>query len=553
MKRAMLLLICFGGANQSLWAQQAEQARVLFTNDSLVQIDIGEEAGVVPGAVVWFRPLGQADVRGVVQSVQKRTAWVALDQAAAGVLVGTLAEIRAANPTTAPGVSASLRKPGDRLPSAPPKWTSDEQGWDPDRPLLEDVPFEPKSTPAIWGGRIYSIVDVVRERDLIHQRSLFGRVGVGVNGDNPFGSGGEFRLDFDVDYRSFQSSTGAADSGAESGDRSSSLRLERLSYRRGGSREQPLQWQVGRFLNSEFPEFGVLDGVEFAYRLPDGARIGASVGFLPEPGQDYETGKDLQISATFQDFVGEEEQWSWGVGLQKSWHRGVPDRDLAVLRSDYYGGPAFSWHNSIWLDFYGSNDEQKDALAEVSMLTSNMNWRRDADGSNLSLRHWRFPQLLRFQGGTFLNEDLSDARTTRLDAGHWRQLTPRLRLHGRADVWKSQSRDGVGGNVRLDYASLLGPGSSSWMEIYLFEASDHQAAGFRLGQVLPLEHGSVRLWWDSARYRPVDDEGSLVQHDVRLAWDYWSQSKWSSTIDVGRRFGDEQDSYSFGLYLQRTF
>ncbi len=553
MRTSLVAILLFAGASVHAPAQQVEQARVLFVNDSLVQIDHGSEEGVEPGDVVWFRPLGQSQVRGVVQSVQRRTAWVALEKASTGVLVGTMAEVKIDRSEPSPGKDANLRNPGARLPSEPPVWTSPEQDWDPDRPLLEFVPYEKEATPAEWNGRLYTIVDFARESDLVHQDSLFSRVGLGLYGSNPFGMDGEFRLDFDVDYRSFQSSSGNGDSGADGDQRSSAIRLERFSYRRGGNREQPMQWQVGRFLNSEFPEFGVLDGAELVYRLPDGARIGGSLGYLPEPGQDYETGKDFQISTTYRDFVGEQQQWSWGAGLQKSWHRGAPDRDLAVLRSDYYGSQNFNWHSSLWLDFYGSSDAQKDAAVEISMFTSMLNWRQNSHGSSLGLRHWRFPQLQRFQAGDFLIPDLSDARTTRLDGGHWRQLTTQLRLHSRADVWQSDSRNGWGGSLRLDYSAAFGPGSSSWMEVYRLESNSHEATGVRLGQVLPIERGSLRLWWDSARYRPMDDEGSLVQHDARLAWDFWSQSSWSSTVDVGRRFGDEQDSYSLGLYLQRVF
>jgi hypothetical protein len=550
-----ILMLCIGALAAPATAQlQVEQARVIFVRDPLVQIDLGKETGLGPGDTVWFHPLGASDVRGVVKSVQQRTAWVTLSGTAAGVLIGTSADVTLSRRPQKPAPSANLRNPNRDLPSAPPTWTSGEKDWDPNRPLLQDIPYEKKSAPVEWGGRVYSILDTIHERDPRSSSSTFARFGASLNGVNPFGHNGQLIIDFDLDARSYN----AADSGPGAGaggpyDRDTFFRLERLAYSRGGGREQPLRWQVGRFLTTEFPEFGVIDGVEVTYRLHDGDRVGASFGYMPEPGQDYATGKDLQISTGYRGFIGEQQQLSWGAGLQKSWHRGAPDRDLAVLRADYYASSEFTWHNSAWIDFYSSSDQQKSSSAELSTWTSIANWHQQQHGSTLSLRHWRFPELLRFQSGLFINDDLSDARTTRVDASHWQRLSPRLRIRGSADVWKSESRDGVGADIRFDLASTFGAGTNSWLTFYFLEASDHQAGGIRLGQVIPLSRGSLRLWWDSARYRPLDDEGSLTQHDVRLAWDYWSQSKWSSTVDLGRRFGDEQDSYSLGLYLQRTF
>ncbi len=553
--RISILLLCVAALTATSSAQlQVEQARVIYVRDSLVQIDLGKESGLEPGDSVWFHPLGGADLRGVVKSVQQRTAWVSLSGSAAGVLIGTSADITLARRPLPTAPSANLRDPNRGLPSAPPTWTSGEKDWDPNRPLLQDIPYEKKSAPVEWGGRVYSIIDTIHERDPRSSSSTFARFGASLNGVNPFGHDGQLMIDFDLDARAYN----AEDSGPGAGaggpyERDTFFRLERLAYSRGGGREQPMRWQVGRFLGAEFPEFGVIDGIEMTYRLHDGDRVGASIGFMPEPGQDYATGKDFQVSAGYRGFIGEQQQLSWGAGLQKSWHRGAPDRDLAVLRADYYAGSKFTWHNSAWIDFYGSSDQQKGSGAELSTWTSVLNWHQQQHGSTLSLRHWRFPELLRFQGGLFSNEDYSDARTSRVDASHWQRLSSRLRIRGSADVWKSESRDGVGADIRFDLASTFGEGTSSWLAFYFLEASDHKAGGIRLGQVIPLTQGSLRLWWDSARYRPLDDEGSLTQHDVRLAWDYWSQSKWSSTVDLGRRFGDEQDSYSLGLYLQRTF
>ena len=47
------------------------------------------------------------------------------------------------------------------------------------------------------------------------------------------------------------------------------------------------------------PEFGVLDGVEWSLRRPGGDRFGVSLGAMPEPNADHDTGQDLLLAAFY--------------------------------------------------------------------------------------------------------------------------------------------------------------------------------------------------------------------------------------------------------------
>lgn len=549
MRRWWLVLFCLFGFRIDAFGQQEENlvSRVLSRNGRSVQVDQGRETHVEPGDLVWFRPLGEAPVRGVVQSVETRTAWVLLQGTEDAIQAGTPAEITITpNPATSDKPEAWLREKGTDLPSTPPVWQTDSFPRESGTPLLAEIPrLEQERLPTSWSGQSYLLFDIIRDRETVSRTSIFGRAGTDLYGEDLHGSDGSLRLSFDMDLRSY--------SEGDLTDRNSAIRLERLSYARPLARNHPLHWQVGRFLPSEFPEFGVLDGAELVFRRGDGHRFGSSVGYLPRPGQEYRTGEDLQIAATYQGMLGKERQYRWGLGFQKSWHEGTPDRDLAILKVHYLPSAAFSWTNSAWIDFYGSSDTSKPSGPEISLWTSHLNWNRRNSGSSLGFRHWRLPQTDRFGEAQDLLQESFQARTSRLDASSWMRIYDRLRLTGRADYWKSEEESGKGGDLRLDFDALFGTGSRTWANLYFQEGGQNTVGGLRLGQSLRFASTLLSLRWDGARYRPVDGDGTLAQQDLRLGWDYRSASAWTLSLDLGRRFGDSQDTHSASLYLQRSF
>lgn len=550
MKRLLYLtLACWFFAAAPLLAQQEEilQARTLSSHGATAQIDQGRESHVEPGDLVWFRPLGSEQVRGVVQTVQARTAWVLLQGQETNLPTGTPAEVSITRPQGAKETpDAWLRDPNSALPTTPPVWQSDPFPYDPEAPLLTDIPqTEEPSTPSTWSGQTYLLFDVIRDRNSASRTSTFGRAGADFYGEDVGSPEGSMRLSFDMDIRSF--------SGDGSSERDTHLRLERLSYAHRLSRDHPTHWQVGRFLPSEFPEFGVLDGAEFVYRRSDGHRFGSSVGYLPQPGQEYRTGEDLQVAATYQGMLGEERQFRWGLGFQKSWHEGTPDRDLAILKAHYLPSAKFSWTNSAWVDFYNSSDTSKSSGPEISLWTSYLYWNQGSSGSSLGFRHWRLPQTLRFRKSDSIFLAPIEARTSRVDASSWVRLGSRMRLNGQANYWKSESRSGTGGDVRIDFETPFGPGSRGWAGFFAQEGGDNDVGGLRLGQSITLQSHHLRLSWEGARYRPTDEDGTLFQRDLRFGWDYRSTSNWMLSLDFGMRRGDEQDTLSAGLYLQRSF
>lgn len=523
------------------------QARTILVNNNLVQIDRGRSDQVEPGDLVWFRPFGSAPVRGIVQSTEERTAWVLVQAIDARIGVGIPVDL-ASKPSTGGRKERDdhLRNPNSPLPVLPPEWEGPKTPFDPSLPLLAEVQSPIEERPQIWRGQSYFVFDTIREQKLNPSTSIFARAGAGLEGENPFHHGGNLQFEFDIDYRDFQRSQDPRDQETE-------LRLERLSYSHGGTRENPIHWQAGRFLQTAVPEFGVLDGVEGEYRLSTGARIGATAGYLPEPSQRYKSGDDFQLAATYQDHAGENHQWQWAAGFQKSWHQGKPDRDLGILRASYFSNQVFSWTNSIWVDFYTSADTAKSNGPAISIWSSDLRWNLPRHGYSLGFRHWELPQLSRFQGDTLLVQDLLAAGTTRVDGGAWVRIGKTIRLNGRLNAWRAGERNGTGGDLGGEWASLLGPNSRTWVGLYSNEGNDNQAFGLRAGQSLRFGQTLLSLFWDAARYRPLDGEGSLTQQDIRLSFDYWSSSQWSVSTEIGQRFGNEQKSYSLNLFLQRRF
>lgn len=507
-----------------------------------VQIDLGSQAGVQPGDRARFLPIGAPPVTGRVETVEGRASWVRLDRAAPAVEPGVAVEV-----LLPPGRrQGAARDYGAGVPGTTPAWSRKDAPFDSARPLLAEDPLQPQERPSLWSGRVYLSADSVWEQEELDSQSTFGRMGLDLRGENPFGAGGRMHFALDLDLRSF-----SADGLASESD--SAARVERLSYTHGGDRFHALRWQAGRFLQYGVPEFGVVDGAEVSYRVHSGDRFGGSFGLMPEPGQDYRTGDDLQVSAFYRWVADEDERLRLTAGAQKTWHDGSADRDLLLLKAEYLPSTSFRWRTSAWIDFYDAADVGKGDGPEVTLLHSNASWRWSDSGASVGFRQWRFPQLLRYQAGSFTNFELLNASTSRVDARWWTRFSGRQRLSLRADSWNSNADSGGGGEVRLDWPDLIASGLHSSAALFLRSGGFSEVTGVRLGQSYANDWGSWRLNWESANYTPVGGDTDLLEHDLRLSWNQGSAAGWSFGLDAGYRFGDQIDSPSLGFFLQRSF
>jgi hypothetical protein len=548
MKSVALMMLVWMVLATSAAAQSEAQvnlrARVLTVAETMAEIDRGSMDGVEPGDWVKLQPLTGGEISVQVERVEEHSCWVRL-QASGLVEAGVACEIKVTLSAAESGQGAGNGM-GENLPTAAPQWSKPINPWDPLRPLLADDPLTPEERDPIWSGRFYSSFHTNMENENQNSTSTFARTGFDLRGENPFGIGGRIRLSVDLDHRSYSDDDGD--------DSQFHGRIERLSYAHGGDRFQPLRWEVGRFVSDLFPEFGVVDGVEMRYRLASGMQIGGSLGYIPEPSADYETGNDLQVAAYMQAVQGEQRTLRWGAGVQKTWHDGTADRDLMLFKLDYVPDSNFRLYSSAWVDFYDADDTGKSEGAELTTAQARAYWRQKDYGASLGYRQWRYPQVLRYQAGSFTNTELLEENTSRADLRVWSKWDANMRISGRLDSWQSDDKDGGGAELRLDWYDLIGPDLDTSFLLYSRQGSYTDATGFRLDQYIGLENGSLRVSWETANYAPSDGgDSELTEHDVRLSWDYWSAGGWSFNLDGGIRFGDQVNNPYLGLYLQRRF
>ena len=553
----MTLLSALLIAPAALLIQQEEMdavaVRVLAAQGQLVQIDRGKEAGVEPGDRVRLRPLGQAERFGRVQSVAERTAWVLMlpgPEGDTGIDIGTGGEVELPRGRRVPeGQGADYRERSGPLPETEPAWSTPAEPADPTRPLLEQLGTRPEEREPTWSGRTWLSSYVSAERAIRNSHSVFARAGIDLDGNNPFGYGGALHFRSEFDFRAF-------DAEGEASESEPAVRLERASYRRGGQRFETRRLEMGRFLQHGFPELGLLDGLEAQWGRPDRHRVGLSAGWLPEGTQELTTGNDFQLAAFYRGAAGGEAladtRWRWGAAVQQTWHDGEADRSLLLLQADWMRG-AWAWRNAAWLDYYDADDNGKEQGLEPTLAYSLFHWSERSWGGSASLRHWRFPQLLRFQAGNFVLLDLFEDRTTRGDVSLWWRTGARTRIRVRVDHWSSRDRDGSGIELRGSWTDLLAEGLTTSASIFQHEGAFTDATGIRLDQSLPRWAGNWRLHAESVRFDERIADRDAFEHELRAHWFGNLGPEWSMSLDLGWRFGEDQNSPSLSLFFSRSF
>lgn len=520
------------------------EVRVTAVLGKVVHIDRGQATGMQPGDRVVFHPYGADRVEGTVLAVDDRTARVSLRDVSVTLDIGTPGEVWVTKPAVDPEVGQD-----PDIPDHPP-WSNVEEEWRQDMPLLAEVKSPgPEERPSRFSGRLYTMLEYTDDSQFDRSDSFF-RTGADLLYENPFGQGG--RLNFDAEWNHRETDVPDGDDESES-----NLRIDRLSYAWGGGRHSAGGWEAGRFLQNEFPEFGVLDGVEYGRRMENGDRWGASVGFIPEPDADFESGDDFQMAAFYRHVQGEREEFSVGLGVQKTWHEGTSDRDLLLANIRYSPPTGWNAYGNAWVDFYGSEDTAKGSGPELTQLNSLVGYRWEGgDGVQMSYSRIRFPELLRSEFLPVTAEQIADNQTDRIAISGWRRVGRDVRLHGRVDHWTDQDGSGSGGEVRVDVNDLFVGRSRSGLSIFGNEGRFSSVIGTRLSFGRTTNWGLWNLSWEIAKHENDSfsgDQEKLLQHRLRGSWDFHSQGGWSWSLFSNYRFGDEQDSQTLGVFLQKSF
>lgn len=509
------------------------EARVTAINGPAVHLDQGGHAGIEPGDRVRATPLGGAPVELIVRAVTLQSARCEFVGASAVLDVGALVEVFV---------------PQDRSTSTGAlPWTYSEKGWSTDLPLLAPVQgVLPSERDVRWSGRWFQSADWTRDSAGAEQEYLFARTGLDLRVDNATGRGDQLLFDGELFHR-FTSVDGQDEESTVRG------RIDRLSWRFDDSRERSQRFEVGRFLSSEMPQLGVIDGLEFVQRTEGGSRIGASVGLLPAWNSSLSSGDDVQAALFYRTFAGDEQQFSAGAGVQKTWHEGRADRDLFVGDVSWRASESWRWSGAASVDWYTGRDDPKSSGPELTELHLASFWSPKAPhGASLTFSHVAWPVLLRDELPRTTLDTLADGQVDRIALSGWRDLNKQLRLWARVDQWADQDDDGGGGEVRLSQRDLVVEGSELSASLFSTRGQFVDVNGARLGW---RQWGSWGAWFASFEIAEQDLAGSgpIDAQVLRGGWDGMLGRHWNLSLQADLRTGDEQDALTLGFLLQRRF
>lgn len=519
-------------------------------------LDQGRDSGIEPGdALRVFPPDGPAR-NGKIVSVSRTSSRAQLGSGIEGLDISVRAVVlvpkkrleapasAAGAAESAPPAAAPAPAPAPRVPEHPP-WTAPPEQWKQDTPLLapaHGVP--PEDRPRRLDALLYTSADWTNDEAGDEAREFLS-TGAGLEGriENPFGQGGE--LGFDGEWYAR-----ASESGGET-ERESKLRLDRLSYAWGGVRGDSDRGELGRFLQHEFPEFGFLDGFEYALRTSGGSSLGASLGFQPEPDDQFRTGDDLQAALFGRLTSGESRNLSLGAGYQKTWHEGEADRDLFAAQFELHPWSTTALFASALVDLYTSGDDLKGSGPELTQFFFNASQRTSGGhGLGLFASRFRFPELLRNEFDDVTAEEVASSVNDRYGLDGWLELGSGLQLYGRAEKWSDQDDSGGGGRARVTWRNAFGAGGPLLLETYFNSGKFSETTGLRASGRKRFGLGSLGLSWDATDFDQEDVGETLQQHAVRADLDLALGRHWFLALYAESRFGDEQDALSLGFVLQ---
>lgn len=512
-----------------------------------VRVDHGASDGLALGDLVLFYDTTRGTFGGTITELEARTAVVELERDETSVAVG--AQGRVYVPRARLKRLRTQTKPEADTTIAPWLEAEDDDGWTPDQPLLAGLaPVRPRDRSLRYGGR--TMTSFLGTATDTNRSDLFLRTGADVWIDNPFGRGGTLNVDVEGNYRNTNEPFGIDESRAR-------LRVDRLSYAWGGTRFDGERYQVGRFLQSGMPEFGVLDGVEYSQRLDNGDRFGASVGFMPEPDLDHATGDDFQFAAWYHWLFDDSDRFALETGIQKTLHDGDSDRDLIVSRFRYLPPEGWRTNATVWIDRYGGSDPVRGAgLGLTQAIVSVSKNEGLSHGVSWTYSHRELPELDRNEIRPVLAEELADDRRDRLAFDGWKRLDRSRVAHGHASVWFDEDDSGGDVDGGIEWRNLGIPG----LRLDVTGFVGRSAYGYDLGAEATAiwngDYGRFELGYDVTRREQIgfeNDADHLFLHrgTLRHHWTYgsgWNLSSWM----MGRVAEDEL-SGSVGVTLTRSF
>lgn len=346
----------------------------------------------------------------------------------------------------------------------------------------------------------------------------------------------------------------------EFADDSSSTRgrLERFSYSWGGNRQEQSFYEVGRFLQNEFPELGLLDGAEYIYRTDNAAHVGASIGYMPEPDRDLHSYDDFQVAVFYRTEAESPEDMVLGIAFQNTWHKGESDRNLLVGTLDWNPTEQLSLYGTATVDYYGGSDEIKSNGLELTQLQLNSVYRLSPDtGFGAHISHNKWPETLRNELESVTAQEILDNETSRIGISGWHRLSDNMRVDARTDYWEDKNDSGGSGNVRLAVRDLLYKKGEVAVAIFATRGSYTEGGGVRFSANRSIGDSTfATVSWEAAQYeRTTLSSGSekMNQQTLRASIDTVLSAMSNLSVFAEQRSGDGQDSKNLGVYFQQRF
>ena len=526
-----------------------------------VFVDRGANDLVEVGDIVRFFPRSGSTYGGLITEVLERSSVVEVHDPKIIPEPGTRGEVRVPGarfaglepdppvaPDPAAGATGEVATDQEGLDGEHAPWER-EDDWAPGDPLLAKVEvLRPEQREPTLHGRIYVIADqMAATQD--NRSDGFYRLGTDLLYGNLFGRGGELHFDGEWNYRN-------TDVPGPTDESDSDLRVDRISYAWGGTRYKPVRHEIGRFLHKGMPEFGVLDGYEWSGRASDGIRMGYSLGFMPEPNKDMDSGSDFEVSGFYRWVADESERVATSLGYQKTFHNGSADRDLLIAKFHVLPEEGWSWMGNAWVDFYTSGDAIKGSGAELTQayLNASKFW-EDGRRVDVTYTHLAIPDIERYEFLQPAPLTLEEARTDRLALDMSRPWGTR-RLHSGFGVWGDQEDEGGDAQVGVEYADWFFDASRTDLTVFGTHGRFSSIYGARIDYAWLAANGS----WDFLFEVGLTDQfgfnsnnDNLLQQRYRVMRQFRTSSGWDFAAHVQGTILEDEEGLALGFYLQRSF
>jgi hypothetical protein len=522
-------------------AQNERTVAVVVTaaNDRSVYLDHGRDIGLAVGMYVRLFPPGAGELEVQVRAISQTSASADLPPGLPLPPVGTSGEAR---------VAAAPAK--GNAPAHPP-WVAKVEPRQPGQPLL--VPTfgqRPDERPATLDGRAFLFGQWNDDRagGGSRQYTLL-RAGVRADAMNWLGAAERLRLAAEFDDRRVDVEDRPA-----SDDQNGRIDLGSAAF--GTAAHDATGIELGRFVSPHLPELGLVDGGEVVRRYQGGLRFGFGGGAYPRPFPARDAGDDVGAHA-FVDYAADDARsLALAAGVQKTWHRGDPDRDLLLLRAEWRPLPRTTLQAASKVDYYRGRDALKGSGFELTELLVAARHDGDRFGIGVTGSRFTWPELLRAEYQELPPELVRDGFVDRLGLSlSWRVHT-NWSLRGRADVWRDQDRDGQTFGLDADWREPWSATSAVSLALFHNEGGFSRGPGARLALRERLGSLSLRAGYRWHRYELTElltGPDELLRQSVELGVGCPLGGGGDLDLSCERWFGDREDAFAVGFYLQWRF